>query len=395
MKTRRKLKGMTLIEVVVSIGVYATIGLLMTEIMSLVNATMQSTAQLNRRLSYEAKFADNLMTDAGGGMAFSQDTVALTLTPADGSGGFEVHPNGIIYETNETNMMTEGGVQHRDAAKEQNAMQLAQGAGVQYKSVNYRFMSFPKNFIRTPAPADVFELKLNIDSGSIVNKISKVQIAATQTPAGGFFVKNIDGMATNSVTSNYISLFDADAARVDLDSSDGSVYEESVFMAEDGPPKVEKTVGKYTPVPYANLETKNGGSNLFTLGIPVTSDGHYLNDDPYTKTLGGTVYVLIYQTIDATNGSPFEWYNTFKSGNDSDVGWAIRKEVLGDPDFYGKHDSTGFPAAAVLKLDFIFSTPNPKTNEPTYFDSVTYRWNPSKGVDSEDYLIAEPAHGIS
>ena len=61
MKTKRKLKGMTLMEVVVSLAVYAVIGLLIAEIMTLVNATMKATNQLNRRLSYEAKFADNFL----------------------------------------------------------------------------------------------------------------------------------------------------------------------------------------------------------------------------------------------------------------------------------------------------------------------------------------------
>lgn len=59
MKTK---KGMTLVEIVISLGIYALLALLLTEIMSVVNSTMRATNQLNDRLSYQSKFADNMIT---------------------------------------------------------------------------------------------------------------------------------------------------------------------------------------------------------------------------------------------------------------------------------------------------------------------------------------------
>lgn len=59
---KRNLKGMTLMEIIVSMAVYGVLALLLVEIMSCVNGTMQVTDQLNKRLAYEAKFADNRRT---------------------------------------------------------------------------------------------------------------------------------------------------------------------------------------------------------------------------------------------------------------------------------------------------------------------------------------------
>lgn len=55
----KKQKGMTLIEIIVALFLYAMLALLLVEIMSVVNTTMMSTNQLNRRLSFEGKLADN------------------------------------------------------------------------------------------------------------------------------------------------------------------------------------------------------------------------------------------------------------------------------------------------------------------------------------------------
>lgn len=56
---------MTLMEIVVSLAIYAVIALLLVQIMTTVNSTMTATSQLNKRLSYESKYADNRMKDTG------------------------------------------------------------------------------------------------------------------------------------------------------------------------------------------------------------------------------------------------------------------------------------------------------------------------------------------
>lgn len=62
---RKKLKGLSLMEIIISIAVYAIIALLMAEIMGCINATMTSTSRLNERLDSEALLVDNKETNPG------------------------------------------------------------------------------------------------------------------------------------------------------------------------------------------------------------------------------------------------------------------------------------------------------------------------------------------
>ncbi|MBR3679739.1 MAG: hypothetical protein IKL87_05995 [Oscillospiraceae bacterium] len=62
---RKKLKGLSLMEIIISIAVYAIIALLMAEIMGCINATMTSTSRLNERLDSEALLVDNKDTNPG------------------------------------------------------------------------------------------------------------------------------------------------------------------------------------------------------------------------------------------------------------------------------------------------------------------------------------------
>lgn len=94
MKTK---KGMTLVEIVISLGIYALLALLLTEIMAVVNSTMRATNQLNDRLSYQSKFADNMITsgasenrtETGGalGLSMSYGHVVDADGTLDESGG--------------------------------------------------------------------------------------------------------------------------------------------------------------------------------------------------------------------------------------------------------------------------------------------------------------------
>lgn len=75
----KKQKGMTLIEVIISIAIYGIMAMLVTEIMTLVNATMRATDQLNDRLSFEAKFADNLQTTDDEGNTLTRQGVTFQV----------------------------------------------------------------------------------------------------------------------------------------------------------------------------------------------------------------------------------------------------------------------------------------------------------------------------
>ena len=59
---KRKYKGMTLAEIMTAIAIAGLMALLMVQVMNCVNATMRSTTNLNKRLAYEGKVADNLQT---------------------------------------------------------------------------------------------------------------------------------------------------------------------------------------------------------------------------------------------------------------------------------------------------------------------------------------------
>ena len=58
---KRNLKGMTLMEIVVSMAVYGVLALLMVEIMSCVNGTMRITNQLNKRLAYDCAVLEHVL----------------------------------------------------------------------------------------------------------------------------------------------------------------------------------------------------------------------------------------------------------------------------------------------------------------------------------------------
>ena len=93
---KKKLKGMTLMEVIVSLFIYALLGLLLMEIMSVVNTTMISTNQLNERLSFEAKFADNqIVTQATQGAGGTLN-ITYGATADDGNGNRQYTPAGTI-----------------------------------------------------------------------------------------------------------------------------------------------------------------------------------------------------------------------------------------------------------------------------------------------------------
>ena len=76
----KKQKGMTLVEIVISMAIYGILALLLTEIMTCVNASMRATRQLNNRLSYEAKFADNQLT-SGANANFTLNEHGFVINP--------------------------------------------------------------------------------------------------------------------------------------------------------------------------------------------------------------------------------------------------------------------------------------------------------------------------
>lgn len=153
----KKKKGMTLMEIIVSCAIYAMFSLLICEVMTLVNSTMKATNQLNRRLSYESKNADNMVTTETSG----NRTISYQITYNDtGLKYVRVNPND-----------TTGGVWDRSNGSHPQAIKngkeytanypdAASIVGTNYcENVNYRFMTFTR---ATTLPSDYRDDNFNI-----------------------------------------------------------------------------------------------------------------------------------------------------------------------------------------------------------------------------------------
>ena len=126
----KKQKGMTLIEIVISLGIYGLLALLLTEIMSVVNNTMTATNQLNARLAFQARYADNKITTGLNRTA----TGDLTVSYGD---------NGTVI----------GSFNHIDDDVEDTRLEYNEYSGIYnnrtsratidyVEEINYRFMTF-------------------------------------------------------------------------------------------------------------------------------------------------------------------------------------------------------------------------------------------------------------
>ena len=159
---RMKRKGLTLLEVIISIAVYAVLALLLAEIMTLVNSTIRSTEQLNNRLSYEAKYADNLMTSDDAG-EFSSDDVGVTIQYEVTDKDFEDKDDGTRQVTKviSNKIIRKSAIGKDLKAEEYTANYDEPSAGTHYHdNTNYRFMRFEKSRIDQSIPADFFTLRI-------------------------------------------------------------------------------------------------------------------------------------------------------------------------------------------------------------------------------------------
>ncbi|MCR4760835.1 MAG: type II secretion system GspH family protein [Oscillospiraceae bacterium] len=123
----KKQKGMTLVEIVISMAIYGLLALLLTEIMTCVNASMRATRQLNNRLSYEAKFADNQLT-TGANATFSLNRHDFVINYDGGTRQINDDPTAA---------------NHMDAFEWTANMFDGSIVGERYATdINYRFMKF-------------------------------------------------------------------------------------------------------------------------------------------------------------------------------------------------------------------------------------------------------------
>lgn len=352
MKTKRKLKGMTLMEVVVSLAVYAVIGLLIAEIMTLVNATMKATNQLNRRLSYEAKFADNFLyndgVDPGG---FEHTGVHVTLS--DSGGHFNLTSPGMVFTTNTKSMEN----------PEHNL--------IINPNTNYRFLVFTRSGATVQTTIPVFYVHLNLGTSLSSNPITKIIVEGEGVPnfGGTYEIGRVDGPL---YSKQILTDFNAMAHHPGRDVSNAS------FDVKDTT-EIEHDL--------QNLESITSGE-IVTIPVPAAdAQGHAIlppddPNDPDAKhaQVKGHLVVKIYRTIADQTGKEYNWY-TRKDWETISIGYPNPYDPV--------VDGHGFPAAATLTLDFVLSAENPNTGVRSFFPGVTYVWNPNLDPTNPDYLVVE------
>lgn len=192
---RMKRKGLTLLEVIISIAVYAVLALLLAEIMTLVNKTIRSTEQLNNRLSYEAKYADNLMTADEDGAFDTQKVnvkIQYDVTGKENASGAAPSPGEQVakVKSNKTLDAFNGSPLKSD---EYTAHYNETSLGTHFHdNTNYRFMRFDKTNLDKSKPADMFSLRLWFDvSESVWNQIDGI-VAHGNFASGGLTAQELE-----------------------------------------------------------------------------------------------------------------------------------------------------------------------------------------------------------
>ena len=205
---KKKLKGMTLMEVIVSLFIYALLGLLLMEIMSVVNATMRSTNQLNERLSFEAKFADNQIVTAATRLTATDQNgqpVPKTATVSYGATGFiEANAAGSIAPTNYnewearyTNPNLNGTIDYAE-------------------DINFRFITYTTNAVNDQFPG--YDFRMNLMVVPFLNRDGLTDAEKTQAQRDAFtFMQSITRVEVTAQDANGNSRLIDENALVGID----------------------------------------------------------------------------------------------------------------------------------------------------------------------------------
>lgn len=361
MKSKRKLKGMTLIEVVISIGIYAVIALLLTEIMSLVNATMKATGQLNRRLAYEAKFADNMLIsdgkalwenreNVGPGDAPGKSDVTVRLRSDDAVNPFTIEAKGSEYMTNADKL-------ERASGREEGTDLII------HKDTNYRFMVFTKEIRHAGPRPDIFMVHLNMVRDS----------AHTGQP--------LDVPITKMIVKG-------EAFKIGEESGD-------VFTQQTITDRSLTGINDQNPISISpSIETYRNAGKLIDICVPQkNSTGAY-------KGQTGSLEVLVFTYVPDDAGHQYLWYEpshrsqlgpVFKNLDPSIPAQAAQIAALDNNSDYAS--GKAFPSSAYLKLDFNFYDNNPRTGIDSCFDEITYTWHvDATGLAGDPILTVEEVH---
>ena len=288
MKTNKRLKGMTLMEIVVSMAIYGMLALLVVQIMLVVNSTMRATTQLNTRLSYESKFADNQMTTGSTDVVLTGARKGVTITFNYGA----AVPSSIsIPSTGD----------HAVIAHEYQADYQSGRDDDMSKDINYHYMVYSKGTGGAgPSPTDpadawlaAGDFHLYINNGGFAKDIKKVvasgsDVTSTVADVSSGVLAPVDGhlvdivlnkqdphVAANTGYGTATVVFYRDMSDqtnnevVDVEASDGHKYPSNEF-----------------PFLIATLEYTQWFRNPATNTVPESALYSYV---PYTLRSDGSI----------------------------------------------------------------------------------------------------------
>ncbi len=311
MFSKKKLKGMTLMEVVLSIGIYGMIALLIAEIMSLVNATMQGTAQLNRRMNYEAKFADNHITNL-------DDGSKLTAKAGNTRVSFEITPPSRPSKT-----ITASGTEYVCSDRTLN-LETKRDLTIENKKISdgthYRFIVFTSATRPTVHPEAKFDVTLTL-TAPLSKPIRKIVVEGNHYKQG-----ETDFDYQNKVI--YSTAF-----TVDGNSHDTGIDEEFALSTLSS--------------------TDSSATRLFTISVP--SEYYY-----------GTLRVKLFNDVTDSQGNVYKFDNADdrKTFHDKAAGM-----------FGIQCDSGNFPAFKMAVLRYYTMSANAAGEIKQYYKEVEYNFD--------------------
>lgn len=257
---KTKFKGMTLVEIMVAIFVAGLIALLMVEVMNCVNATMRATSNLNKRLAYEGKVADNLQT-SDADMMTDTELANYSVTIKYDNDSKSLNVGNTVTPTSKTIRVAEYTGKYDDTNY----------SGAQ---ANYHFMiASPFEYQTAERPFGVFLVRLIIDGD--VRTIDALQYIEM---SGGL----VDCTFTwdNTLTGNgIVGGFYATAA-------DGTVLREGAAVPtrqDPAPGGGTVTVADFTLTPLAP------GSSIKINGSATPTSGAYAIDIPVRYPLDSDI----------------------------------------------------------------------------------------------------------
>jgi len=191
-------KGFTLLEIIISLAIYAVLAMILTEIMTVVNSTIRSADQMTKRLSYEATYADNLQVTSE--FTKNPDVKVSISYKYDHTAG---RSEKVLNDSTKKHGAMNNGMEYI-ATYNTDEVQASIDAGTYYHAdTNYRFMVFKEASKTDQYPGEVVTFTLWIDPDE-ADQLGKIVVEPNDTNT-----KFSDGQSNVSGNQFTISSFDS------------------------------------------------------------------------------------------------------------------------------------------------------------------------------------------